>query len=1212
MEGPGPSPEAVNVSISADGGTQVSAPVLSHLHVRGNVNISTHISGVQQPAQDCDQQSKITEYKTSILTSCETVKEYNSLPGQDVLLADRYTELLIIQRLRVPKEREEELRSRGETLQEVFHTRAREKNSRIHLDQLFKPSDRGSVQRAVILQGHSGHGKSFTVQKIMYDWASELLFKDFILVFHLNCKELNLLSGEHSVVDLLKCDQEFTPVILRILRDSPGKVLFVIDGFDELRFSLNEITSVLPSDPSVPAPIEATLTALLKGDVLRQGLLLVTTRSTVSDKLSEVLKTPHRFTEILGFSEDGVKEYFQRFFDDTVLSDKAYEYVRANETLITSCVIPVICWIVCTVFREHFQESVDAHGDFETTSSIFVYFINTLMKDHCEGLRRSGLTSLRSLAQLAETGIQNHQVLFDERKVSELLKDFNVRNPFLCKFLMKRKVYRETMYSFMHLSFQEFFAALHFFLIEDEEEACRKLQILLKSTADKVNSFRLIEENWRDRVVQFLFGLSSSDVFAFVNSASWAAIQAQLKEWLMNVIQIEKYGIRNSSDPRAMLFILHCLYEIHEKDFVMHVIESLEWISFSTHDLQRTDYWVLLYCLQCCQSVRGLHLDSLTAENLRMLGPGLCKCKELGLKVNLSDAYVDDLISALGEKKIIHELRIESSLSAESVEHILRALHKQKSVGWISLCGVKAVSLNIAAMSVHLIQTTAKLKSNCLWIGEDYKTPRQKDSFCLFVSVSKNVKNLSLTLGWRPATDNSDLSLVLTLTLPNMDIINLKEYLQKCHDLHENPPANDERVDVPHSSLPSDTDLKHQILKQRVRCLTLGQTLGRLSLQTFLNLKNVTISDLKLGIECSALSFERANSCRMDSIISFGPKSSDSYVSIRLSASSDMTTRDFTDFILTFDAYVMGRSGMNHADGGVDAPLSSLCSVPGLKRVKVKVNSMTLSLAAGSLCLIQTHSSVEEIKIVRFLPSTSTEQISYHCSSLCFTKDPSTQSLDIGIATENHYAAVPHMSLFLSRSSVKSFDLKDFLLKFHSLEHLDEPSPQLDGHDDALMSLHSLPGLREMKLEVGSLTVRWAKRILSLIHSCTTLQKLHVYATGWRWTRSGLIPAGSFLTKESIRLLQMAPKRPDCTLILHGTWCHNATWQCRTAKYRHRKCNQMVEISIKENSSRMKTTFKMSWKGMTINVRRRKKRAGRRDGQSEEHDCSDEEGEEDK
>ncbi|XP_062406853.1 uncharacterized protein LOC134097920 isoform X2 [Sardina pilchardus] len=1174
MAGPGPSP-AVDVSISADGGTQVSAPVLSHLHVRGDVSISTYISGVQQPAQpaqDSDQQSKIAEYKTSILTSCETVREYNSLPGQDVLLADRYTELLIIQRPRVPKEREEELRSRGDTLMRLFQTRASETHS-IHLDQLFKPKDRGSVPRAVILQGHSGHGKSFTVQKIMHDWASDLLFKDVILVFCLDCKVLNLLSGEHSVVDLLRCDQEFTPVILRILRDSPGKVLFVIDGFDELRLSLNE--NVLPSDPSTRAPIEATLSALLKGNVLSQSLLIVTTRSTVSDKLSEALKTPHRFTEILGFSEDGVKEYFQRFFDNTELSDKAYEHVRSNETLFTSCFIPVICWIVCTVFREHFQESVDAQGDFETTSSIFMHFINTLMKDHCEGSRQTNLTSLRSLGQLAEKGIQDHKVLFDKRKVSEVLMDFNVRNPFLCKFLMKRKVYIGTMYSFMHLSFQEFFAALHFFLIDDEEEACGKLQILLESTGVEVNCSEKIKGNSRDRVVQFLFGLSNSDVSPFLKSASWAAIQTQLKEWLLKVTTVKRDGIRFSCHSSVMLFALHCLYEIHEKDFVMDVIENLEWIEFSTHDLQRIDYWVLLYCLQCCQSVRSLSLYGLTAENLRMLAPGLCKCKKLWLGVeDLSDSDVGDLVLALGEGKTISTLSLKSSLSAKSVVDILNALHKQKYLGYIALQGVKTITLDIAVMTLNLIQNkplSNKRGSDSIWIAEDYKTPKQKDSICLLVTVNKDTKDLRLTLTWRPATEDSDLSIGLELTLPNMDIIIFKEYLQKCHDLHEDPPADDERVVALVSSLPSGTDLRH--LQQRVRCLTLGRTIGRLSLQTFLSLKNVKVTEQKQMMFCTTLSFERASSQRIDTIISFGgSRASVSYVSIRLSNSSDMTTRDFTGFILIFDTYLMGCSGMNRADGGVEAPLSSLCSVPDLKTVKMEVNCMTLSLAAGSLCLIQTHPTVEEINIDLgpFQSSTSTEEISFHCSSLCFTKDSSTQSLDVGIATQKLEAAVSYISLFLSRSSVKSFDLKDFLLKFHSLEYLDELSPQLA---DALMSsLHSLPGLREMKLKVGNLTTRWAKRILSLIHSCPTLQKLHVNASGWLWTHSGCLLAGGFLTKESIRLLQTAPKRPDFTLILHGKWCSNTTSQCSEAKDWHSdlRCNQHVEISIRGKSLQMK------------------------------------------
>lgn len=539
-------------------------------------------------------------------------------------LEDRYTELLIIQRPRSQerdKKREEELCSKGEILQNVFQKRATETHSRITLDQLFKPSERGPAPVAVILQGHSGHGKSFTVKKIMYDWASGQLFKDFILVFHLNCKELNLLLGEYSVVDLLTCDQTFTSVILKILQDSPGKVLFLIDGFDEL--SLSESAPVPIRDPTVRAPVGSTLSCLLKGNISSQSFVLVTTRSTVSDKLSEQLKRPRRFTEILGFPEGGVKDYFQRFFEDRILSDKVYECVRASEPLFTSCFVPVICWIVCTVFREHFQESVDTQGHFETSSSIFLHFINTLLRDHCEGPRmiEDELTVLRSLGLLAERGIQEHQVLFDESTLSEVLPDFNTRNPFLCKFQMKKKIYRETLYSFIHLTFQEFFAALHHFLIDDEKEACGKLQMLLQSTADEM-AIDQMEENF-NYVVLFLFGMSNSkEVCAFVKTSSWGTIQAQLKEWLLSIVQMESLHLG------VMMFVVHCLYEIHEKEFVVQIFEKLRDIAVDIH-LKRTNCWVLLYCLQCCESIGKLILKGLTAESLRMLGPVLCKCEEL-------------------------------------------------------------------------------------------------------------------------------------------------------------------------------------------------------------------------------------------------------------------------------------------------------------------------------------------------------------------------------------------------------------------------------------------------------------------------------------------------------------------------------------------------------------------------------------------------------
>ncbi|XP_048106819.1 NACHT, LRR and PYD domains-containing protein 1 homolog isoform X2 [Alosa alosa] len=1096
----GPLPEAVDVNISADGGSQVSAPVLQHVY--GNVSISNYYSGGTQPAppmRDSDQHL-IAEYKTSILTAYETVEEYNALPGQDVLLADRYTELLIIQKHRNQSEREEELRSRGDTLQQVFKTRASETHSRIHLDQLFKPKDCGSVPRAVILQGHSGHGKSFTVKKIMHDWASEL-FKDFILVFHLNCKELNLLSGEHSVVDLLRCDEEFTPVILRILRDSPGKVLFVIDGFDELRFSLNEITSVLPSGPSVPAPIEATLSALLKGIVLRQSVVLVTTRSTVSDKLSEQLKTPRRFTEILGFSEDGVKEYFQRFFDNTELSNKVYEHVRSNETLFTSCFTPVICWIVCTVFREHFQEAVDKQGNFETTSSIFVHFINTLMEYHCEGLSQLDRTLLRSLSQLAERGIREHQVLFNERTVSEEFPDFNKGNPFLCKFLMKKKVYRETMYSFMHLSFQEFFAALYYILIDDEKEAGRKLQMLLQFP-DEVDSFRLFKENRnhvvqfpngvdsfrlfkenRSHVVQFLFGLSNNNVHSLVKTHSWVAVRAQVKEWLLNLIKT----VRLHTD--IPLFVLHCLYEIHEEEFVMQVIGSWGEISLNVNQ-KRINCWVLLYCLQCCPSIRQMILYGLTADNLRMLQPALDKCDELGFNLEvLSDSDVDDLISALGGNQRMDALRIMSTLSAESVEHILKALQKIKYLPTVSLY-VNMINHDIITMSLRLIQTTeiSKFDRNLLRINWP-----NMEGHCSSLYFQKYANSLRLYITIDPVMVPETVISRIALTFlhsPKTAIIDFKDFVQELHILRglREKPAWEKHMNALLSVLRSLPGLRE--VELTVDRVTEGLAVDILSsINTCPNLNklqikkepphwsdwftNGTNSDLKSF--CSVLSVEKDFSKQLDPKLKFSVKCRDGTLDATLTlAYVSNSAINFHNFLQKFHTLSVLRKNSSGCDEHVDALISSLNTLPGLEQVDLTLSPLTVSWVTGSLSIFQTCPSLQRLQINR---------CSFPSGHLFVTKN-----------AMNRYR-LDEIGFF--RLDVKmSLESKNFDMMLDSSGMAIQLTESSAGSDELafalLSSLCPMLGLREVKLRVHLLTVFWAVRGLSLIQTCPSLQKLQI------------------------------------------------------------------------------------------------------------------------
>ena len=545
------------------------------------------------------------------------MKEYNSGPGENVLLADRYTELLIVETHRKQREREEEIRCRGEDHQQVLKTRASEAYSRITVDQLFKPDDGGDVPKAVILQGHSGHGKSFTAQKIMYDWASGKVFKDlFHLVLHLKCKELNEISEACSLVDLLSYCPSFTSETAEVLKDSKMKVLFLIDGFDELKFSFEKTSTVPPKDPFREAPVEATLSALLKGLVLPKCFLLVTTRSTASDKLSKLLSDSQRFTDILGFTEEGVKEYFQRFFKEELLAKKAFDCVRTNETLYTACFIPVICWITCTVFREQEEEGMDITKELETTTSIFVHFVSILLKHHCQGLSQPE-TLLRSLGQLAERGLQEHQVLFDEKSLSEAFPDPSQAtkyNPFLCKFLQRKKVKQERMYSFMHLSFQEFFAALQYLMLENEEEALKKLRKLLGN----VKRFK--------PVIQFLFGLSNKDIHSHLIKQSRPSIKAHLQEWLLSVLEEHRM-------PQVdKLYILHCLYELHEEEFVRRAMGVWGEMEFDYIPLTRTDCWVLLYCLQCCPTIRSLKLMwcNITAEKLRMLQPALSRCEELG------------------------------------------------------------------------------------------------------------------------------------------------------------------------------------------------------------------------------------------------------------------------------------------------------------------------------------------------------------------------------------------------------------------------------------------------------------------------------------------------------------------------------------------------------------------------------------------------------
>ncbi|XP_042559668.1 NACHT, LRR and PYD domains-containing protein 1 homolog isoform X2 [Clupea harengus] len=633
-------------------------------------------------------ETSISKYKTYIQTEFEEIPDYNSLPGADyVAMSKRYIDLVIVQKHRELRDREHELRKKGKELYQVF-TRASKDYLCTSLEQLFSPHSEGKVPKAVILQGHSGYGKSFTAKKIMYDWASDKMYTDsFDFVFHLKVKELNGVKDELCLVDLLLCDGIDEPTVLKVLEEIPERVLFLVDGFDELRLSHVDSLQFSHRDQG---NVNKVLAALLSGRMLCKSSLLVTTRSTALKALSHMLKGPQRFTEILGFSDRGVENYFQAFFEqDKNVGIEVLKHVKDNETLLTACFIPVTCWIVCNIFKDVFKEDRDMITDLDTSTSIFAHFVFMQLKHHGSDLDKSEwINLLKNLGELAVDGITKQKVLFDEDDVYQIVSKPK-SGPFLCEFFL-RKLNVETKYSFMHLSFQEFFAAL-FYLLSDTDIARQKVgEMLLKGkqglnvTDQKHHMSHLLP------VIQFLFGLSNKEVTSSHQLSAFPEISPKmcslLEKWICDLIKAEE-GLPRTHN--IQLFLLQCLYEVHEEGFVKRVMKKWNRINLDGIPLKKTDCSVLAYCVQHCQAMERLTLThcNLSGEKLKVLTKALdkCKCKELGLVVeDLRD--VKDLITALGKDTIVTDLHLKnSSLSLEDLRQVLNALAKQRRVDAVDL-----------------------------------------------------------------------------------------------------------------------------------------------------------------------------------------------------------------------------------------------------------------------------------------------------------------------------------------------------------------------------------------------------------------------------------------------------------------------------------------------------------------------------------------------
>uniref|UniRef100_A0A8B9RYV4 NACHT, LRR and PYD domains-containing protein 3 n=1 Tax=Accipiter nisus TaxID=211598 RepID=A0A8B9RYV4_9AVES len=490
------------------------------------------------------------------------------------------------------------------------HRDEEQRDSSIAVSDLFKPGPDGWTPKVVVLLGAAGVGKTMTARKIMLDWASNRLFVEFDYVFYIHCREGNLLTSPASVANLIsQCYPGSSPPLDEILRQQE-RLLFVIDGFDEFRFSFDLPKSELCFQPQEERPVEIILSSLFRRMLLPKCSLLITTRPAALQKLGKCLEC-ERYAEILGFSEAERKEYFHKFFDNAEQAAAAFQFVRGNETLFTMCLVPIVCWIVCTVMKQQLGHTGGLAQSLKTTTRIYVLYLSALLRSLRSQLKQGMPRVLRKLCCLAADGIWKQKVLFEEKEVQGYALDQLEALPLLLnEHLFQKDISCVSTYSFIHLSFQEFFAAL-FYLLEDEGEAqdlpagpSRDVKELLENYGNSRNYFML--------TVRFLFGLLNEEHRRELEEEMGCKITPRITQellaWLQNSQKTALALLMEETAVIRELEVCHCLYELQDKRFVAAALDPFTGVYLRGLNLNRFDQLVLSFSIKHFPKLESLDL----------------------------------------------------------------------------------------------------------------------------------------------------------------------------------------------------------------------------------------------------------------------------------------------------------------------------------------------------------------------------------------------------------------------------------------------------------------------------------------------------------------------------------------------------------------------------------------------------------------------------
>ncbi|XP_064859502.1 NACHT, LRR and PYD domains-containing protein 12-like [Oncorhynchus nerka] len=587
------------------------------------------------------------EIKAKLKHKYQHISEGIGHHGNQSLFKDIYTDLYITEGGSGGLNNEHEVRQI-----EMASKKRTTQETPIKCNDIFKPlPGQDKPIRTVLTKGIAGVGKTVSVQKVILDWAEGKANQDVHFMFPLPFRDLNLKKEQYSLMQLLSYYFSEMKEIDSI-EDGETKTVFIFDGLDECRLPLDFKNNEKCSEVTKPTSVDVLLTNLIKGNLLPSALLWITSRPAAANQIPP--ECVDQVTEVRGFNDPQKKEYFRKKIKDQNLANEIIKHMKTSRSLHIMCHMPVFCWISATVLEMMLKEAEKDEVP-KTLTQMYSHFIliqiiaknkkyNKATETNAKELSQSDKEMILKLAKLAFQQLQKGNLIFYEEDLRECGLDVTEASEYsaLCTEIFKEEsgLYQDKVYSFVHLSIQEFLAAVHALescldkkenvfspTSDDEEKESIQLSDLHRRAVDQA----LKSENGHlDLFLRFLLGLSlesNQNLLRGLLTQTGRTTQTNAVERTARYLSNK---IKKESSPERIINLFHCLNELGANSLVEDMQTSLRSGTLSETILEPDQCSALAYLLLMSEEVLeefDLKTYNTSKEGYQRLLPVVRTCK---------------------------------------------------------------------------------------------------------------------------------------------------------------------------------------------------------------------------------------------------------------------------------------------------------------------------------------------------------------------------------------------------------------------------------------------------------------------------------------------------------------------------------------------------------------------------------------------------------